>query len=65
MEIVYAAEKDSIASLLSERLSSKFAPEQIRVSENPNETGSFLIDTQMQRFLLSPSGELIRGILTD
>ena len=56
MEIVYAAEKLSIADLLSDFVKSKVEPEDIVVSENPDETGSFYIGLEFDRFVLSPDG---------
>ncbi len=58
MNIVYAAEKPSIARLLSEHIERCVRPEDIKVSENPNETGSFYIGFMLERFKLSPSGEI-------
>jgi len=59
MEIVYAAEKPSIAKLLSRHIDQPVALDDIDVRENPNETGSFRIDWQFRRFLLSPAGEIV------
>lgn len=58
MEIVYAAEKPSIAKLLSKHIEQPVALDDIDVRENPEETGSFRIDWKFRRFLLSPSGEI-------
>ena len=65
MEIVYAAEKDSIATLLSEQLESAVLPQDIAVCENPDKTGSFFVGFDTQRFLLTPSGQLIGALQTD
>ena len=58
MDIVYAAEKPSIAKLLSEHTRRPIRPNEIRVAENPDETGSFRIDWRFRRFLLAPNGEI-------
>ena len=58
MDIVYAAEKTSIAKLLSEHTKTPVGPEDIMVKENPNETGSFFIGFQFDRYVLSPNGEI-------
>ena len=58
MDIVYAAEKPSIARLLSEHMRRRVRPEEIKVSENPEETGSFYIGFNLDKFVLSPNGEI-------
>jgi len=58
MDIIYAAEKPSIAKLLSEHTCEAIGPEEIDVVENPEETGSFRIDWRFKRFMLSPNGEI-------
>lgn len=58
MDIIYAAEKPSIAKLLSEHTSERIGPEEIEVVENPDETGSFRIDWRFRRFVLAPDGEI-------
>ena len=58
MDIVYAAEKPSIARLFSERIKRNVLPEDIMVTENPDETGSFYIGWQMDRYVMSPGGEI-------
>jgi len=58
MNIVYAAEKPSIAGLLSERLRRPVSPDEIRITENPDETGSFYIGWQLHRYIMSPGGEI-------
>jgi hypothetical protein len=57
MDIVYAAEKPSIARLFSERMKHDIRPEDIMITENPDETGSFFIGWQMDRYVMSPGGE--------
>ncbi len=59
MKIVYAAEKPSIAGLLSEHLKRRVEPRDIDVCANPDETGSFLIRWRFADFVLSPNGEVI------
>ena len=59
MDIVYAAEKPSIASLLSERVRRHISPDEIRVAENPDETGSFYIGWELNRYVMSPDGEIV------
>ena len=63
MDIVYAAEKRSIANLLSEHVQRRVREEEIKVSENPNETGSFFIGFDLEHYVLSPSGEIARDTL--
>ena len=56
MNIVIAAEKSSIATLLSEFIKRHVNPDEIKVSENPDETGSFFVGLSCERYVLSPSG---------
>jgi hypothetical protein len=58
MDIVIAAEKPSIARLLSEHTHRDIEPEDIQLAENPNETGSFYIGWQFERFVMSPDGRI-------
>ena len=58
MDIVYAAEKPSIATLLSKHMRRRVRPEEIKVSENPDETGSFFIGFDLTHYVLSPNGEI-------
>ena len=58
MDIIYAAEKPSIAKLLSKHVQRRVRPEEIKVSENPDETGSFYIGFNLDHYVLSPSGEI-------
>ena len=63
MDIVYAAEKPSIAKLLSQHVKRRVRPDEIKVSENPDETGSFFIGFDLEHYVLSPSGEIVRDSL--
>ena len=58
MKIVIAAEKPSIAGLLSEHIKRRVDPTEIRVRENPDETGSFFVGLDFERYVVSPSGEV-------
>ena len=58
IDIVYAAEKPSIATLLSERVKREIGPEDITVTENPDETGSFFIGYRLNRYVMSPDGDI-------
>lgn len=58
MDIVYAAEKPSIAKLLGDFVRRDVEPEEIKVTANPNETGSFYIGWGLNRYVLSPSGRI-------
>jgi len=58
MDIIYAAEIPSIASLFSDYLQRPVEAEEIMVSENPDETGSFCIGFDLENYVLSPDGTI-------
>jgi hypothetical protein len=58
MHIVYAAEKPTIARVFSEYMNRCVAVEDIKVSENPDETGSFCIGFDLERYVMSPDGTI-------
>jgi len=63
MDIVIAAEKPSIAKLMSQYMRRRVRPEEIKVTENPVETGSFYIGFDLNHYILSPNGEIASDIL--
>jgi len=58
MDIIYAAEKPSIASLLSQYTHRAIGPDDIEVTEIPDQTGSFRIDWRLRSYVLAPNGEI-------
>ncbi|HEY7673469.1 MAG TPA: hypothetical protein VIC71_14770 [Gammaproteobacteria bacterium] len=58
MDVIYAAEKTSIAELLGDYVNEDIRPEEISVVENPSETGSFFVGWRLHRYMLSPGGEI-------
>ncbi len=62
MDIVYAAEKPSIARLLSIHTKRLVRPQDIQITENPDETGSFFIGFQFNQYVLSPNGEIMSAL---
>ena len=58
MDIVIAAEKPSIAKLFSQYVRRTVRPDEIKVTENPDETGSFYIGFNLDHFILMPNGEI-------
>ena len=58
MDIVYAAEKPSIARVFSEYLQRQVQADEIKVAENPDETGSFFIGFDLENYVLSPDGKI-------
>ena len=56
MDVIYAAEKRTIAELLENHVKQCVRPEDINVTENPSETGSFFIGWRVRRYVLSPAG---------
>ena len=63
MDIVYAAEKTSIAQVLRAYTHRPVNPEDLRVSENPEETGSFFVGWLLDYYVLSPDGTIARDAL--
>ena len=59
MDIVYAAEKSSIADVLRRRLRDRVTERDIEVSENPDETGSFLVNWRLNRYIVAPNGDVV------
>ena len=58
MDIVIAAEKKSIAKLLGRHIRRDISPEEIDLTENPEETGSFFIGLDFSKYRLTPDGEI-------
>jgi hypothetical protein len=56
MDVVYAAEKPSIAKVLSKHVKREIRPGDIQVEANPDETGSFFIRWRRDRYVMSPNG---------
>ena len=56
MDVIYAAEKRSIAEFLEHYVKENVRPEDINVTENPSETGSFYVGWRLRRYVLSPAG---------
>jgi len=56
VNIVIAAEKTSIATLLSEYIRRRVNPDELKITENPDETGSFFVGLEFDRYVMSPSG---------
>lgn len=61
MDIVYAAEKPSIAKVLSKYVKREIRPGDIQVDANPDETGSFFIRWRFAQYVMSPNGEVEAG----
>ena len=58
MDIVYAAEKPSIADLIEDHVRQSVTPDELEIVENPDETGSFYVGWRRETFVLSPAGEV-------
>lgn len=58
MNIVIAAEKSSLATLLSDYVKRRVDADDIKVTENPDETGSFFVGFGFDRYVISPNGEV-------
>lgn len=59
MDVVYAAEKPSIAGVLSEHLDLEVSAHDIDVAANPDETGSFLVRWEHEDFVVTPDGSVL------
>ena len=57
MDVVSAAEKSSIADVLSDRLCDRVNPHEIEVHESPSEMGSFLVKWRLKYYVMSPNGD--------
>jgi hypothetical protein len=62
MDVIYAAERASIAELLRDYVKRDVKPEDIDVIENPAETGSFFVGWKYRRYRLSPGGEIVSDL---
>lgn len=58
MDVVYAAERQSIAELLADYVKQDIGPDDIELVENPAQTGSFYIGWRSRRYVLSPAGDI-------
>jgi hypothetical protein len=58
MDIIYAAERPSIANLIGNYVKQNVTPDEIEITANPNETGSFYVGWRQERYVLSPSGQI-------
>ncbi len=58
MDIIYAAEKLSIAQLFGQKMKCLVPIDDLMITENPDETGSFYIGFQLDRYVMSPDGDI-------
>ena len=58
MTIVIAAAQPRIASQLSDHGKRRVDADDIKVSENPDETGSFFVGLGFERYVVSPNCEV-------
>jgi hypothetical protein len=56
MDIAYAAEKPTIAKLFGDSIKRRVQPDELLITENPAETGSFFIGWRFDRYVMSPDG---------
>ena len=59
MEIIYAAEKLTIAEEVRKRLRLTIRPQDIEICEDPDQTGRFRVRSEHGRYLFTPGGQLL------
>ena len=56
--MVVLLRRPSIANLIEDHVRQSVTPDEIQVTENPNETGSFYVGWRKEMFILSPAGDV-------